>query len=110
MKNLKVVLVAFALVVSGVMSASTVPGKDKRSVSAEIGELLKSPSFKIKQDIKAEVTFTLNKDKEIVVLSVDTKDEKIVDFIKARLNYKKVSGVLPLGYDEYIVPVRLKKE
>lgn len=108
MKQLKTLLLALAITVSGVLSASN---EDKKAASVviteEIGKLLKDPNFLVDKEIVASVTLTLNKNNELVVLSVDSEELYVEDFIKSRLNYKE----LPLTYSgtdkTFKVPVRV---
>ena len=49
----------------------------------------------------------VNKEKEIVVLSVDTNDKALEYFVKARLNYHKVQdNEIPEGR-RYTIPVKI---
>ncbi len=111
MKQVNIIVLAVLFMCTTVLSAANVPVTKKNSeLSAEIGLLLKNPSFKIKEDIKARITFTLNKNNEIVVLSVDSEDLKIESFIKNRLNYQKVTALTNNAIKEYKVPVRIVQE
>lgn len=107
MKKLNVMLLAAAFAVSSVVSAGTNPAKTESTLTNEIKTLLEKPSFKIKKDLTAYVTLTLNDENEIVVLSVDSKSETLESFIKHRLNYKKLNMSLSGNNKFYKVPVRL---
>lgn len=109
MKKLNVLLLAAAFAVSSVASAGTNPVKTENELTSEIKTLLEKPSFKIKKEITAYVTLTLNDKNEIVVLSVDSKSKTLESFIKHRLNYKKLNMSLN-GNNTYKVPVRLVQE
>lgn len=110
MKTIKTLLLVVALTFSSVLVAST-NVEDKRAetvtITEEIGKLLKEPSFLIEKDVLANVTLTINKNNEFVVLTVDTDADYLVSFIKSRLNYHAVS--VPVNFDEktFIVPVRI---
>ena len=62
----------------------------------------------IEDELTANVLFTLNEDREIVVLSVTTNSEVIAQFVKSKLNYQKVSLENYREGRMYTVPVRLK--
>ena len=109
MKTTKMLLLVLAIAFSSVLSASTTPTIDAepKTMEEEIGNLLKNPKFVIEQDVIALVTITINKDDEIVVLSVDSESQSLKSFIKGRLNYIKVSKGIKTHHGTYVVPVRL---
>lgn len=82
--------------------------KDKKlTISQEIGDLLKNADMELDYDVSANVTFMINEEGEIVVLTIDTSDLAIERFIKSRLNYKKLQHKLVVG-EEYNVPIIMK--
>ncbi|MDY8134039.1 hypothetical protein [Aquimarina sp. 2201CG5-10] len=108
MKKLNVMLLAVAFAISSIATASTEPTKKTdNDLAKEIKQLLKKPEFEVKSQEMAYVTFTLNEDKEIVVLSVDSESDVVDSFIKSRLNYQKVGAKLDSDIKYYKVPVRL---
>ena len=44
-----------------------------------------------------------------MVLSVESDNEELINFIKTKLNYKKVTATPEANLDSYIVPVRVKQ-
>lgn len=108
MKNLKTLALLFAMTFSMAIFASSAPLTEEPSgLNKEITSLLKSPNFEISEEMQAMVTITFNKHNEIVVLSVDSENDEVVNFIKHRLNYHKVTSTLDA--EKVIVPVRLLK-
>lgn len=108
MKKLSVMLVALVLLVGTTISATPVPVvKDKKTVSQEIENFLKNTNMELDKDVNAFVTFIINEEQEVVVLTVDTDNEVVARFIKSRMNYKKLENKLLQG-EEYKLPVRLK--
>lgn len=112
MRKISFVLVAAMLLTVGNAFANNNP-KDRvepsKSLSAQIGEILDDNNFKDNDNgAQAQVLFTLNKDKEIVVLSVETDGNNALEgFIKSKLNYHQVELA---DYEEgkkYIVSVRV---
>lgn len=80
-------------------------------VSTQIRVLLKERNgFNLgeKDEMHAVVRFTLNSEREIVVLSVNTEDERLESFVKARLNYEKVADQNLVEGKIYAVPIRLQ--
>lgn len=93
MRKLNSFLVAAMLLVSGSIFANNIGELDNptKKLSTQIAELLKDNSFIVaEEDLTAKVLFTVNDAKEIVVLSVDTEDGRLEQFVKGRLNYQKV--------------------
>ena len=108
MKKISVILVTVMLLFGGSLFANeneeVVP---KNKLCVRIGELLKSNDFELKEDITAIVMVTINKNKEIVVLHVESENAKLTFFVKGRLNYKKVAiDNFKIGR-VYNVPVRI---
>ncbi|MFT4697252.1 MAG: hypothetical protein ACI9SJ_000373 [Flavobacteriaceae bacterium] len=107
MRKVNVILMAFVLLLSTtILTAAENPTDPKNNTSEEIYELLKDPGFVIEVETTAFVTFVVNKENEIVVLSVKSNNEAMEKFIKQRLNYKKIESYSTIG-KEYIVPVRM---
>ena len=108
MKQLKTLLLAVLITASGALSASSDDKKaDSVVITEEIGKLLKDPSFLVDKDITADVTLTLNKNNEIVVLSVDSNELYVENFIKSRLNYKEMPSTFSSEDKTFKVPVRV---
>ncbi len=112
MRTIKTMLLLMALTFSATLMANA-NVEDKRTVSdvitEEIGKLLKNPGFEVNQEFEATITLAINNDNEMVVLSVASKNFYIENFVKSRLNYKK----LPTEYISkriYKVPVRVTPE
>ena len=120
MKRVSLLVFATLLLVSGNAFASkedpragdpspleTVPSK----ICDQIELLLeKNNGFYLGDKIEdyAVIRFTLNSEKEIVVLSVNTEDERLEIFVKARLNYEKVADSTLLEGQIYALPIRLR--
>ena len=108
MKNVKVLLVASALFIGTFISTATEKEPVVKSkFSAEVAKLLDNPNLEM--DVTTSVSFIINSEKEIVVLSVDTDNNAVERFIKSRLNYAKVESYLING-KEYTVPIRIVSE
>jgi len=109
MKKLNVMLLAAVFAISSIASANTgkEPKKSETNFTKEVKTLLKKPSFKVENEIEARVTFTLNDEGEIVVLSVDSESDTVENFIKGRLNYQKVESKLDEDVKFFTMPVRV---
>jgi len=110
MKTIKSIVLVALIAFSSVVSANTEPVKKAESnrITEEVSELLKNPSFEVEKDLLANVTLTVNKNNELVVLSVDSDSELVASYIKSRLNYSKLS----VNVDEqtFKVPLRITTE
>jgi len=113
MRTIKTLLLIVVLTFSSVLVAST-NTEDKRAesvaITEEIGKLLQNPSFLVDGDINASVKVTLNKNNEFVVLSVDTEDIYVENFIKSRLNYQELPVTIKEGTKTFIVPIKITTE
>jgi len=113
MRHLKTLLLAVTITFSSVLMASTTPDDRKTesaAITEKISKLLENPNFLIERETVANVKVTLNKNNEMVVLSVDSDDEQIANFIKSRLNYKKLPTTIESLEHTFIVPVRVTPE
>jgi hypothetical protein len=79
-----------------------------KDLSTQIAELLTNNNFVItKNDLTANVSFTMNKKGEMVVLLVETDNPVLEGFVKSRLNYKKVDLANYREGQTYTVPIRI---
>lgn len=109
MKTINSILVAFALVCATSLTAANNPADDKNAIqlaSEEIAEMLKAPAFEVSEKLTTQVSLFVNNEHELVVLSVDTKNIEVENYVKARLNYQKLSSELVPG-KEYKLPLTI---
>ncbi len=113
MKSIKFIL-TFILVMtfSFIAKANNNPEENeiKTTITKTVQELLREPGFPLERDFSITLKFFVNEKHEIVVLSVVTDyNKKIVDdYIKTRLNYKKLTENIKSNM--YIIPVKMVKE
>ena len=108
MRKTSLAFFAAALFVVGTVTAGPTENvKPSKNLSTQIHKMLKSNSFDVESDLIADVRFTINKEGEIVVLSVDTEDAALEGFVKGRLNYQKVDLENSKEGRLYTVPVRI---
>lgn len=95
MKKVSITLVAILLLASGSVFANDINTVNPtKNLVTQIKKMLKDNSFEVaEKDLIAEVRFTINKERELVVLSVDTEDDSLDHFVKGSLNYRKVDLV-----------------
>lgn len=109
MKTLKSMLLIVTIALCSVLSANATEEStiESKAITNQVKDLLQKPNFTIEEDFQAYVRLALNENNELVVLYVNSKNEMINNFIKNRLNYKKVSQNVIDKDQEYIVPVRI---
>ena len=112
MKNLKLIALVVAVIISSYSYATTTNIEDPKSeLRQQIIELLGDFDNTLKtNEIDAEVVFTLNKDSELVIVSVNSEYDQIEWYVKSRLNYKKV---ILNSFEEgkiYHMPLTIVKE
>ncbi|WP_291871528.1 hypothetical protein [Maribacter sp.] len=111
MKKISLVLVAAMLLSTGSILANNLDGLNPtKTLTAQISKLLSSNDLtEYEVNVEAQVRFTINKDREIVVLSVDTDNGTVEEFVKSRLNYEKVDMSNYVEGRLYTMPVRIKR-
>ncbi len=110
MKRTHIALVIFCLCISGSILANRDNTIDpSENLSIQIQMLLKNNSFQLAENelMAAKVRFTINKEGEIVVLSVYTENDMLEGFVKGRLNYKKVTVGNVIEGKIYTIPVKI---
>lgn len=107
MRKISLVMVASLLLTAGnVLANDYKPENPTKKITAQIHKMLKDNNFDVKEDLTANVRFTINNEGEIVVLSVVTSDQALEGFVKGRLNYKKVTNAKEGRI--YTIPVRIE--
>lgn len=111
MKTLKMLVLVVAITFSSVLSASTNPIEkaETTTVTETVGDLLKNPDFQLEKDVKAIVDIFINENDEMVVLSVVTDNKSVEKYIKARLNYKKLTKDVIGNLKSFTIPVKMIK-
>jgi uncharacterized protein YdeI (BOF family) len=97
MKNFKTVLAILAISIASVLPTSantnTEPTSNeaKTVLRAEIVNLLGNHKYDLKnKTLEAQVSIMLNNQNELVVVAVNSNNERVAGYVKARLNYKKI--------------------
>ncbi|MGI9550503.1 MAG: hypothetical protein ACR2MT_04845 [Aurantibacter sp.] len=110
MRKISLVFVAAMLLSTGSILANDVKDNDPtKSLSTQITKILGNNHFSEAEiNTTAQVRFTLNKEGEIVVLSVDTENPALESFVKSRLNYTKVEAANLEEGKLFKVSVRVK--
>jgi len=112
MKNLKLLVLALGLFTINISAANMDPIKPTDELRIEIVELIGSNYMNEMEndELGAEVLFTVNNNKEIIILSVDSDDDLLESYLKRKLNYKKVNHRPSKNGEIYLLPVRMVKQ
>ncbi|NHF57852.1 hypothetical protein FK220_000765 [Flavobacteriaceae bacterium TP-CH-4] len=110
MRKTSLMLVAAMLLSSGNLFAfgpkDTNPAEElKNQVKERLNGYFEKSTHKA---LEASILFTVNREGEIVVLSVDTEHEGLERFVKARLNYHKVLTDGAIQGRRYTIPLRVE--
>ncbi len=109
MRTLKMLVLVVAITFSSVLSASTDPieNAEPASITETVGDLLKNPDIQFKKEVNAMVEIFINQNDEMVVLSVDTDIKSVENYIKSRLNYKKLSKEVIGNSKKFKIPIKI---
>ena len=81
----------------------------KDGMRSEIVQLLKAPDFTLSADVNVNIEFTFSSEGELVILSVDSKNSEILNYVRENLNYKKIEN--PGKRDKlYTMPLKLSSK
>ena len=108
MKSIKMLLLIVAITFSSAITAGTAKeNAETNAITTDLTNRLKNPKFILENETSVKVTLIVNKNNEFVVLSVDSDNDQIVEYIKVRLNYSKASAQLYETNKTYVLPLRL---
>ncbi len=110
MKNLKVLFVASILFFAIQVSASNgAPLKPDAQLRSQLVELIGTqyPSELNEAVVTAEVTFTVNNNGEVIILSIHSSNSLADVFIKRKINYKKINYRSKKVGAIYLLPIKM---
>ena len=109
MRKLSLVFVAAMLLATGnILANDSIKGDPAKKLSTQIHDLMDDNNFSSDDvNLTAQVRFTLNNEGEIVVLSVDTDNERLASFVKGRLNYQKVEVAGAIEGKMFTIPIKI---
>ena len=112
MKSLKLFTLALALFTISVSATNVNPVKPTDELRFEIVDLIGTNynAEMTSDQYKADVLFTVTADKELIVLSVNSDNDQLESYLKAKLNYKKVNHRPSKHGEIYLLPVKMVKE
>jgi len=113
MKKFTYLIIAFVLFAMNASAANTTgPVKPTSQLRSEIVDIIgpNCPYEHNKDECTAEVLFTINTKGELIVLSVISPNVKAEEFLKSKLNYKKVSHTPKREGEIFLLPLRMIRE
>lgn len=72
----------------------------------QIVKLLGNYKSTLEHTIETKVSFLINQKGEIVVLSVDSEQELITNYVKRKLNYKKATLTNVVKMQKFVLPIK----
>ena len=112
MKSLKLFILALGLFTINVSAANLNPIKPTDELRIQIVEMIGTMYMDELEEAEygADVLFTVNNKKEIIVLSVDSENSSLESSLKRKLNFKKVNYRSSKPGEIYLLPVKMVKE
>ena len=109
MKKLAVLFFVFAMSATMTFANNDIDKRKKQGTSlrTEIVKLL--GNYKVEQTETAEVSFMINRKGEIIVLSVESQNEDLENYVKAALNYHSVKKTVAKRMKVYKLPLKMVK-
>jgi hypothetical protein len=117
MKKLKLILMAIALCFATMTVSATETTPDKTSETnkafrTKIISLIgtEAPSYLTNgKDVTAKLSLMLNNKNQVIVVSVDSKNNSIEEYVKSKLNYQKIDVKGLKKGEIYKVPLTIKQ-
>ena len=109
MKKLVVLFLGFTLSTTVLFANNTDPVvAAKKELRLEIVKLLGNNEFPLTTEFaKAEISILLNGKNELVIISVKSKSGALEDYIKRKLNYKKIQINTLAKMKIYRMPIKI---
>lgn len=112
MRNLKSIIAIIAISLVTTFSATATEKKPSKITKKLRSELVSMLGNKIQAEVKettsAEISFIVNNQNEVIIVSVDSKLNAFNEHVKSKLNYKKISVKGVKKGEIYRIPVTIK--
>jgi len=92
MKKLMLTALALVIATTTLFATNANPDDDNKNIRSQIIEIMDAPDFTINKDTTVAITFTFNSEGEIIVLSVDSTDHKVLNYVRKNLNHKTIAN------------------
>ncbi|MCG1036462.1 hypothetical protein [Polaribacter sargassicola] len=111
MKSIKSIITILAISLSTIFSMNATEKNDLKTkeLRTEIISFLgNNISLELEKTSTAEISFMINNENEIVIISVNSDIENLNTLIKSKLNYKKVNVKGTKKGEIYKMPLKIK--
>jgi len=92
MKKLMLTALALVIATTTLFATNANPDDDNKNIRSQIIQLMDAPDFSVTEDTTVLITFTFDSEDEIIVLSVDSKDSKVLNYVRENLNHKAIAN------------------
>jgi len=112
MKHVKLFILALGLFTLNLSAANLNPVKPTDDLRFEMIDLIGSNFMDemLEDEYEADVLFTVNGERELIILSVDSRNNELETYLKRKLNYKKVNHTPSKHGEIYLLPVKMVKK
>lgn len=114
MKNLKTIITIIAISLATTFSTNATdnnPTNVNKKLRTEIVSILGDTiPLELNKSSEAEVSFIINNNNEVVVISVESSSKEFKSFVKSKLNYKKINETGAKKGEIYKMPVKINKK
>lgn len=112
MKKFNLLVLALALFTVTIATADPKPLKPTDELRVQIIDLIGTNIIADMEvaESNADVLFTVNSKKELILLSVDSENDQLENYLKRKLNYKKVNHRPSKPGEIYLLPVKMVKD
>lgn len=112
MKKVVVLFLGLTLSTSTLFANNTNPvEKAKSELRTEIVKLLGNNEFPLTNAViaKAELSILLNNNNQLVIVSIKSDNHLLVEYVKRKLNYKRIKAKVLRKMKIYKIPVKIVK-
>ena len=109
MKNSKLLALVMILFSLHFATAKEMPVEPNKGLRSEVVELIGPMYFGDYEDqgFTVEVLFTVNSNRELILLDVDAENKSVRSYFKRKLNYKKVNHQPSKPGEIFLLPVKV---
>lgn len=108
MKKIKLLAIAIVIGTSSLFATEIVPDIPEKEIRTQISDLFSSPDFAIENNITVNVFYTINENGRINVLSVESYNQDILDYVRDNMHEKLVE-ITEISNKVYTWPLKFKK-
>jgi len=109
MRKFKLLALAFVFGTMSVFASNELIPEDvpAKVIRNQIVKLLATPNFAVEAETQIAISFTFNSEGEIVVLSVNSRDKHILNYVRKNINGKVID--MPGEKDKlYTMPLKIE--